>query len=508
MAEAPSLSSRFKSLDIILSSIGDGVIAADTDSHVTYLNRVAEQLTGWTLSEAQGKPLESVFRIVNEDTHAKVENPALRALREGVTFGLANHTLLITRDGKEIPIDDSGAPIQDESGALVGAVLVFREIAERRRAEKAQGVLAAIVESAQDAIVSKNIDGIIESWNAAAERLFEYSADEAIGKSIRIIIPPELQSEEDLILQKVKRGERVDHFETVRMTKSGRTIDIDLSVSPVRNKRSEVIGASKIARDIRARKQRERERADLLAREQEARELAEAATIAKDEFIAQLSHEMRTPVTSILGWTKVMRAVDYERSQTIRAVDTIDRNANVQLRLIDDLMDLSKIIQGKMHIQMQPVQITEVIRQALEIVTPAAEAKSITIQKEIQTRDGLISGDPDRLLQILWNVLANAVKFTPEGGQISLSVKRLNHHLELSVKDSGIGIDPEFMPFVFDRFSQAGKEDKRHPGLGLGLAIVRYLVELHGGTVTAESGGYGKGATFTIILPSKSSRRS
>jgi PAS domain S-box-containing protein len=502
MAEVPAPSASFKSLDIILSSIGDGVIAADTESHVTYLNRVAEQLTGWSLAEAQGKPLESIFRIVNEETHATVENPALRALREGVIFGLANHTLLITRDGKEIPIDDSGAPIKDESGALVGAVLVFRAIAERRKAERAQGVLAAIVESAEDAIVSKNIDGIIESWNIGAERLFGYSADEAIGKSIRIIIPPDLQSEEDLILQKVKRGERVDHFETVRMTKSGRPVEIDLSVSPVRNKRSEVIGASKIARDIRARKQREREHAELLAREHEARELAEAATIAKDEFIAQLSHELRTPLTSILGWTKILRTVDYERSHTIRAVDTIDRNAKVQLRLIEDLIDLSRIVQGKMQIQMLPLQITEVISQALETVAPAAEAKSITIQKQIQTKEGLIHGDADRLLQVLWNLLSNAVKFTPKGGQIALSVKRLDHHLELSVKDSGVGIDPAFIPFVFDRFAQAGKEGNKHPGLGLGLAIVRYFVELHGGTITAESAGYGKGATFTIMLPS------
>src|ERR1041384_7299902 len=154
MAELPA-SSSFKSLDIVLASIGDGVIAADADSRVTYLNRVAEQLTGWSLLEAQGQPLEAVFQIVNEDTHAKVENPDLRALREGIIFGLANHTLLITRDGTEIPIDDSGAPIQDESGTVVGAVLVFREITERRRAEKTRGLLAAIVESAEDAIVSK-----------------------------------------------------------------------------------------------------------------------------------------------------------------------------------------------------------------------------------------------------------------------------------------------------------------------------------------------------------------
>jgi len=207
------------SLDAVLSSIGDGVIAADSNSRVTYLNRVAEQLTGWSLAEAQGKPLESVFQIVNEETRKEVENPAIRAIREGVILGLANHTLLVTREGKEIPIDDSGAPIKDETGQLVGAVLVFREITERRKAERAQGLLAAIVESAEDAIISKNLDGLIESWNRGAEHLFEYRADEVIGQSIKLIIPPDRHVEEEFILNRLRRGERIEHYETIRLTK-------------------------------------------------------------------------------------------------------------------------------------------------------------------------------------------------------------------------------------------------------------------------------------------------
>jgi len=501
MPDSTSVSSSFSSLDVILSSIGDGVIAADAESRVTYLNSMAEQLTGWTFAEAQGQPIETVFRIVNEDTHDKVENPALRALREGIVFGLANHTLLITRDGKEIPIDDSGAPIKDESGALVGAVLVFREITERRKAERAHGLLAAVFESAEDAIVSKDLNGIIESWNPGAEQLFEYSADEAIGKSIKIIIPPERHAEEDLILQKLRRGQRIHHFETVRVTKSGRPIDIDLSVSPVRNKKAEIIGASKIARDIRSRKQLEQERLELLLKEQEARQRAESANIAKDEFIAQVSHEMRTPLNSILGWTRLLRELDYQREHTIRAVETIDRSANVQLQLIEDLIDLSKILKGKMHLEMRPVQIQEVIEQALETVAPAAEAKSIAIKKELAVADGVIEADPDRLLQVIWNLLSNAVKFTPRGGQIELAAKSVDHHVELSVGDSGIGIDPQFLPYVFDRFSQAGQNGSKETGLGLGLAIARHFIELHGGTVTAHSEGLGLGATFTVILP-------
>ena len=490
------------SLHALLSSIGDGVIAADSNSRVTYLNKVAEQLTGWSLAEAHGKPLESVFQIVNEETRTQVENPAFRAIREGVIFDLANHTLLVTRDGKEIPIDDSGAPIKDETGQLIGAVLVFREISERRKAERAQGLLAAIVESAEDAIISKSLDGVIESWNRGAEHLFEYRAEEAIGQSIKLIIPPDRHDEEVVILNRLRRGERIEHFETVRLTKSGRLIDIDLSVSPVRNRRTDIIGASKIARDITRRKRLEQERADLMEELQVTLEQAQTANIEKDEFIAQVSHEIRTPLNSIRGWISVLRRHDYERAQTIRAIDSIDRSANVQLKLIEDLIDLSKILKGKIHLQLRPLNIGELINQAVETVRPAADAKSIKIVTAIDTSNRMISADPDRMLQILWNLLSNAVKFTPNGGKIEVKVTLVDDYLQLSVTDSGIGIDPTFLPFVFDRFSQApGDNGGQHAGLGLGLAIVRYFVELHGGSVAVHSAGRGRGSTFTIVLP-------
>jgi PAS domain S-box-containing protein len=490
------------SLHALLSSIGDGVIAADSNSRVTYLNKVAEQLTGWSLAEAHGKPLESVFQIVNEETRTQVENPAIRAIKEGVIFGLANHTLLLTRDGKEIPIDDSGAPIKDETGQLIGAVLVFREISERRKAERAQGLLAAIVESAEDAIISKNLDGVIESWNRGAEHLFEYRAEEAIGQSIKLIIPLERHHEEEVILNRLRRGERIEHFETVRLTKSGRLIDIDLTVSPVRNRRTDIIGASKIARDISKRKRLEQERADLMEELQVTLEQALTANIEKDEFIAQVSHEIRTPLNSIRGWISVVRRHDYERAQTIRAIDSIDRSANVQLKLIEDLIDLSKILKGKIQLQRRPLNIGELINQALETVCPAADAKAIKIVSDVDTSNGMISADPDRLLQILWNLLSNAVKFTPNGGTIEVKAALVDQHLQLSVTDSGIGIDPTFLPFVFDRFSQApGDNGGRQTGLGLGLAIVRYFVELHGGSVAAHSAGRGRGSTFTLVLP-------
>jgi PAS domain S-box-containing protein len=488
-------------LESILSSIGDGIIATDEHGHVTFINPVAEKLTGWSSAEANGESLQKIFRIVNEDTRKEVVNPALRAIREGIVFGLANHTVLLTKDGSEIPIDDSGSPIKDATGAVIGAVLIFRDITQRRKAEKTRGLLAAIVESSEDAIVSKSLDGIIDSWNKSAEQLFEYTAEEAIGKPITLIVPSDRLYEEEEILRRLRRGERVEHLETIRVSKSGRPINVEVTISPVRNNVGEVIGASKIARDISARKRVDAARVEVTEREIAARRLAEQASLAKDEFIAQLSHELRTPLHSILGWTTMLRAGQVSAQEAPRALETIERNTRVQIQLIDELLDVSRAIKGQIQLKARPIEIGEVIEVALDSIRPAVAAKSIELRAQVNDKQSVVEADPDRLQQILWNLLSNAVKFTPTGGTINLSVSRLDHHLEIVVSDSGVGIDPEFLPLVFDRFSQA--RTGRTSGLGLGLAIVRHLVELHGGLVQAESRGEGTGAVFRVVLPIK-----
>jgi len=247
-----------------LASIGDAVIATDTEGLVTFLNPVAEHLTGWPMAEALGTDLSEVFRIVNETSRMPVENPALRALQTGTIVGLANHTILIARDGIERPIDDSAAPIRDESGAVSGAVLVFRDIAERKKAEVAQARLAAIVESSHDAIVSKDLDGTIRTWNGGAERIFGYQAAEAVGKSITLVIPPDRLDEEHYILDRLRRGERVEHFETQRLHKDGHLVEISLTVSPIRDAEGHIIGASKVARDVTEAKRAQRALASAL----------------------------------------------------------------------------------------------------------------------------------------------------------------------------------------------------------------------------------------------------
>ncbi len=495
--------------EIALASIGDGVITADMQGQVTFLNPVAESLTGWSHQEAVGQPLEKVFCIVNEESHAPVENPALRAMKEGVVFGLANHTLLIAKNGKEISIDDSGAPIKTDKEEFLGAVLVFRDITERRRSEAAQALLTAIVDSSEDAIVSKTLDGTITSWNAAAERMFEYSVDEAMDQPITMIIPAERLDEETLILNRLRRGERIAHFETVRVAKSGKQVNISLTVSPVRNKHGEVIGASKIARDITERVRADEERKRLLASERALREHAEAASRAKDEFVAMISHEIRAPLNAVLGWVQMLRQGTLDQDSSKRALESIERNARAQVQLLGDLLDISRAVTGKLKIDPHPVELTTSLETAIETIRPAAGAKSITIDMHHAPSGSLVTGDADRLHQIFWNLLSNAIKFTPKHGRIKVKIERLNSHLEVSISDSGIGIPADFLPYVFERFTQADTgSSRKHGGLGLGLAIVRHLVELHGGTIRADSAGEGQGATFTVTLPVRAVRES
>ncbi|HEV2835333.1 MAG TPA: PAS domain S-box protein, partial [Pyrinomonadaceae bacterium] len=258
---------RREILRVTLGSIGDAVITTDTEARITYINHVAESLTGWLHEDALGQPLDSVFRIVNENTRQPVQSPAIRALREGVVVGLANHTVLIKKDGTECPIDDSAAPISDEEGHVSGCVLIFRDVTTQRLIERDKAnqlitarTFASIVESSNDAIVSKSLDGVIQSWNAAAEQLFGFTAAEAVGRHISLVIPPERLAEEDQILARLRSGRRIEHFETERVRKDGERITVSLTISPIKDDSGNVIGASKIVRDVTDRRRAESER--------------------------------------------------------------------------------------------------------------------------------------------------------------------------------------------------------------------------------------------------------
>jgi PAS domain S-box-containing protein len=494
-----SLRERFATT---LTSVGDAVISTDAEGRIVFANPVAQSILQWPEAEILGRHLDEVFRIINEDSRATVESPVAKVLREGGIVGLANHTVLIARDGTEIPIDDSGAPIRGEGGAIEGTVLVFRDVTVRRRQESASRLLASIVESSDDAIISKDLNAVITSWNKGAERMFEYSAAEAIGQPIALLAAAERADEMPGILERIKQGERIDHFETVRRTKSGKLVHVSLTISPLRNSTGRIVGASKIARDISERvraaehmaslnallresnerlarandglqeseqrfrrladgapvmiwvagldkkytwlnavwlkftgrtmaqeigdgwterihpddrerclatysenfdrreifsmeyrllrhdgewrwlldcgmplqgpdgtfagyvgsciditerKQNEEERAELLARERAARAEAERANRLKDEFLATVSHELRTPLAAVLGWAQLLQNSGLDETSRNRALKAIDHNAKMQAKLLEDILDVSRVVSGKLLLDIKPV---------------------------------------------------------------------------------------------------------------------------------------------------------
>ena len=371
---------------------------------------------------------------------------------------------------------------------VLGAVLVFRDVTERKRAEETRAFLAAIVESSDDAIVSKTLDGIIRSWNAGAERLFGYTAEEAVGQPITLIIPPERQDEEQEILARIRSGERIEHFETVRVSKHGRRIDISLTVSPVRDNADRIVGASKVARDITDWK-----RAEEALREADRR---------KDEFIALLAHELRNPLAPLRNGLQVMQLAAGDPNAVAQTRDMMERQLGHMVRLIDDLLDVSRINRNKMELRRSRVLLEDALSSAVETARPLIEAAGHELTISLPPNQVYLDADLTRLAQVFGNLLTNSVKYTPHSGHIWLAAERQGEEVFVSVRDNGIGIPPESLRSIFDMFSQVDRSIERSTGgLGIGLALVKGLVEMHGGTVTAESPGVGKGSTFTVRLP-------
>jgi PAS domain S-box-containing protein len=354
--------------------------------------------------------------------------------------------------------------------------------------------LAAIVASSDDAIISKDLSGTIQTWNAAAERTFGYSAAEAVGRHITLIIPLDRRDEETEVISRIARGQSVEHFETIRQRKDGTLIEISLTVSPIRDEDGTIVGASKIARDI--------------TDQNRLRRQLEEANRLKDEFLATLSHELRTPLNAILGYSRMLRGKARDVERVERGLEIVERNATALNQLVSDILDMSRIISGKVRLNVQPCDLAAIAQNAIDAIMPAVEAKELRLDRILDPNATAVSGDPDRLQQVLWNLLSNAVKFTPRKGQIQVSLARVNSHVEFIVSDSGIGIAESFLPHLFEQFRQGDSGPTREfGGLGLGLALVRHFVELHGGTVHAASGGLGKGSTFRIELPIMASTR-
>ena len=645
----------------IVESSDDAIVSKDLNGVIQSWNAAAERMFGYTAAEAIGK---SIRMIIPADRQGE-EDFVLAQLRAGRAVQ-GYETVRQRKDGSLIPISLTVSPLRDTNGAIIGASKIARDISERKQGDLAARRLAALIESSDDAIVSKDLNGIVTSWNRAAERMFGYAASEIIGRSIRTIIPDDLQTEEDMVLGRIRAGVSVEHYETRRRRRDGSEILISLTVSPIIDETGTVVGASKIARDVtdRARlralaaeqamvSQKLSEVGSLVAssldRSTVVQKVTEAATALtgaefgaffsnvhdprtgdayrlhtlsgapkerfarlphprvtallaptfrgqgivrlddvtrdprygqnppyhgmpeghlpvrsylavpvtgasgdvlgglffghsrpgvftaiheqlatgvagwaslalenarlyteareadrlKDEFLAVLSHELRTPLNAIVGYARLLRGNMLSGEKAARGLETLERNAAALTQIVEDVLDVSRIISGKIRLDVQPVEVPLVVHNAVATVQPAADAKAVRLQTIIDRRVGPVSGDPDRLQQVVWNLLANAVKFTPKHGRVQVRVERVNSHIDIVVSDTGVGIRPEFLSHVFERFRQADAgTTRRTGGLGLGLSIVRHIVEMHGGSVQAASDGEGKGATFRVRLPS------
>jgi PAS domain S-box-containing protein len=503
---------------VTLSSIGDAVIASDPHGVVTFLNATAERLTGWTEAEALGQPLQQVFHIINEKTRQRVDNPAMLVMKLGHVVGLANHTILVARDGTERPIADSAAPIRDDGDHMLGVVLVFRDVTDERYAEdlllEQREWLETTLESIGDAVIATDVQGRVVFMNPVAEYLTGWDAAKAGGRScqevFRIVDEQSRQSVEHPV-SRVLAGGGVVGFGTagILIASDGAERTIDQSGAPIRDRDGRVDGVVLVFRDVSERRRLDAERQQaaaererLLDAERAARTDAERASRIKDEFVAMVSHELRTPLNAILGWTQLMMRGKNDAATLERGLDVVARNTRLQAQLISDLLDISRIVSGKLQLEMRLVDIHDAVRDAIDTVRPDAELKGVALITDLEQGAGTVAADPARLQQITWNLLSNAIKFTPSGGHVQVRLRRADGNVELTVTDTGVGIRSDVLPHVFDRFHQADRSiTRRFGGLGLGLSIVKHLTELHGGFVRADSDGDNRGATFTITLP-------
>ncbi|HYQ14315.1 MAG TPA: GAF domain-containing protein, partial [Polyangiaceae bacterium] len=527
-------------LSTTLRSIGDAVIATDERGLVRFINPIAERLTGWTEQEALGQPLDAVFHIISERTRAVVESPVAKVLREGKVVGLANHTVLLPKTGPEVPIDDSGAPIRNEAGAVVGVVLVFRDVSEEKRQENQNEFLAM----AGEALVS-SLDYQATLANVArfaVPRLADWVAvdllDPATGRIEQVAVahadPAKVRYAEELgkrypppqdrpngVPQVIRSGKSelytevpqelldasardAEHLRIIRelqlrsamvvpLRSRGRSfgaLTFIYAGSDRRYSAEDLAFAEDLARRAAMAIENSlalKEAAESRDRERWLREEAERTNRLKDDFLATASHELRTPLNAILGFTLTLRRgkVDVE---TDRALSIIERNARAQAKLIEDVLDVSRIVSGKLSLHLGPTSLAAAARAAIETITPAAEAKGISLVTEIGPEPLTITADADRLQQIIWNLLSNSVKFTPKDGHVLLRLQREGSDVCVQVKDNGEGIRRELLTAIFEPFQQADSSTtRRHGGLGLGLSIVKQLVVAHGGSVEAES---------------------
>jgi PAS domain S-box-containing protein len=497
---------------ITLSSIGDAVISTDADGRVTFLNSMAESLTGWTKTEAAGRPLPEVFRIVNEHTRRTAENPALRALQEGSVVGLANHTVLIAKDGAERPIDDSASPMRDGEGVTIGSVLVFRDVTERKRAEdvlresekryrraaadaataaESNAKFRAFFDQGTNFAAVLTLDGTVVEANRLCLDACGFTRDEVIGKPFwECGWWSRSPSVADMVRTACAQAAAGQMFRTRTnyFVADGSERTVDLILAPVTDEAGRVLFVAATGNDVTERSAMEKALRD--------------ADRKKDEFLALLAHELRNPLAPIRNGLQVMRLAGSDANTVGQARSMMDRQLSHMVRLIDDLLDISRISRNKMELRRSRVSLWDVVSSAVETARPAIDAEEHELNVLLPQGPVFLDADLTRLAQVFSNLLTNSAKYTARGGRIWLSAERRGGVVLVSVRDTGIGIPADSLETIFDMFSQVDRSVERSTGgLGIGLALVKGLVEMHGGSVTAQSAGHGYGSTFTVSLP-------
>ena len=515
--------SHGEELSLLVEAVEDyAIFMLGPEGEIRTWNRGASRIMGYDASEAVGKNF-SIFYGENDRAARKPERELEVAEREG---RLEDEGWRLRKDGTRFWACTVLTALRDPDGKLRGFGKVTRDLTARRDAEEKlrqnEELFRLLLESVSDyAIFMLDAGGHVISWNAGAHRIKQYEPEEILGKHFSVFYP-----EEDVRAHKPEHNlavaAREGHIEDEgwRVRKDGTRFWANVVITAVFDEERRLRGFAKVTRDMTARKEAEETRRALLEQREarvqaeEAKHRAEAsartaqeANRAKDEFLMTLSHELRTPMTAILGWSRMLPNMSPADPVFRDAIAAISRSAKVQAQLIEDVLDVSRMVSGKMRLNIESIDVRLLLHAALDAVRPSAEAKQITISTDLPPDLGTISADATRVQQIVWNLLSNAVKFTPRGGRVELSARRNTSDLEIAVTDSGEGIDPEFLPHVFEAFRQAETPSTRvHGGLGLGLSIVRYLAEAHGGIVSAESEGRGKGARFSLTLPIRAVR--
>lgn len=471
-------------LAAIVASSDDVIVSKSLKGIITSWNKAAEKTFGYTEQEAVGQHISLIIppeRLSEEDF-------IIGQIAKGKKVDHFE-TIRRAKNGEEVHLSVTVSPVVDSQGKIVGASKVARDISARKRAAEKEGLLVAIASASDDTIVSKTLEGTITSWNQAAERMFGYSEEEAVGQHISMIIPQERLDEETFIIAEVSRGNKVDHFQTVRMAKNGRMVPISLSVSPIRDDRGKIIGASKIARDISGHLAMQEEKARLY-------DEIKALNDKKDEFIALASHELKTPLTSILGYLQILsyEMTEEKRREFLRRTSHQVQKLN---NLVSDLLDISKIEAGKLQFNPAAFDICLVVNDAIELISYSNSGHTINVHTDL--KELFITGDSQRIEQVLLNLLTNAIRYAPGSFLIDVYLSVESGLVKVGVRDRGIGIHEDKLKQVFSRFYRVS-ENKNFSGLGLGLYLSQQIIDRHHGRIWAESSP-GEGSTFYFTIP-------